>query len=219
RTEGGFTLLEVMIALAILALSLTVISQADVNSVRAVGRSKQITIATQLARWLMTDTEDLLFDEGFQDFEEEKKGDFGEQGFKQFRYVLKIDKIELPPNLNAQSLSNAVSNTGSGAGSGSRVGGMFQAGAKMMGQQFEMIRNVLEQSIRRVTVRVVWEESGRERFISVSGYFTDPRKVDSAGGLLGAAAAAAGNKSTSASGNTSTTPSTSGAGSPAGIRR
>jgi hypothetical protein len=60
---------------------------------------------------------------------------------------------------------------------------MFAAGAKMMSTQFEIFRNVLEESIRRVSVRVTWKEGTRERYVSVVGYFTDPRKIGIAGVL------------------------------------
>ena len=187
----GFTLLEVMVALAILALSLTVISQAQTMAARTVGRSKHVTIATMLARQLMVETEDKLFEEGFSDFDEEKKDNFRELGFKQYSYTLKVDKVELPPNINADSLAKAASGggddssgtgSGSGAGPGGGGGGMFAAGAKLMGAQFELFRNVLEQSIRRVTVRVAWKEGSKKRFIQVVGYFTDPRKIDAVAG-------------------------------------
>lgn len=186
--SAGFTLLEVMIALAILAMSLTVIAMAQSNAVRAEGRAKQMTIATLLAREKMVDVEDELFEEGFSDFDEEEKGDFDEQGFKSFSYVLKVDKIELPTSINADSLTSALSGgvgaegDNATAGSGDK-GGMFAAGAKLMSAQFEMFRNILEQSIRRVSVRVSWKEGTRERYVAVVGYFTDPRKIGFGGAV------------------------------------
>ena len=183
RTDDqGFTLLEVMIALAILSLSLTVISESQVSSVRFVGHAKQMTIATMLARQLMVETEDELFEEGFSDFEEEKKGDFKEQGFETFRYVLKVDKVELPTEIDAEGAADAVGGAGDGDDS-TATGGVLGVGAKMMASQFEMFRNILEQSIRRVTVRVLWGAKKHERFISLVAYFTDPRKVDAASPL------------------------------------
>ncbi|MFH1132802.1 MAG: hypothetical protein V1754_15825, partial [Pseudomonadota bacterium] len=66
------------------------------------------------------------------------------------------------------------------------AGGMLAMGAQMMGSVFEQIRNALEQSIRRVHLRVIWKEGNKEKSVSVVAYFTDPRKVDDAiGGRLG----------------------------------
>jgi hypothetical protein len=82
---------------------------------------------------------------------------------------------------------------------------MMSLGAQMLSKQFEMIRNVLEQSIRRVEVTVEWQEGTQTRVVSVAGYFTDPRKIDAAAaGTLttgtGAADATTGAGATSATG-------------------
>jgi hypothetical protein len=68
----------------------------------------------------------------------------------------------------------------------------------MLAKQFEMIRNVLEQSIRRVQLKVEWKEGSQTKAVTVVGYFTDPRKIDiaSSGGLTPGAAAPTGQSPT-----------------------
>src|SRR4029077_15702255 len=56
--RGGFPLLEVMVALAILASTLVVLLQIITNNVRATNHAKITTAASQLARSEMTDLED-----------------------------------------------------------------------------------------------------------------------------------------------------------------
>jgi len=51
KSEGGFTLLEVMVALAILGLALTAISRSQQLSIRAANHAKLTTVATMLARY------------------------------------------------------------------------------------------------------------------------------------------------------------------------
>lgn len=51
---GGFTLLEVMLALAILGMSLSVLIRSQQLSVRAANRSKHMSVAVMLARYTMS---------------------------------------------------------------------------------------------------------------------------------------------------------------------
>jgi prepilin-type N-terminal cleavage/methylation domain-containing protein len=200
----GFTLLEVMVTLAILGMSLVAISRSQQNSIRAANRAKWMTVAVMLARYKMVEAEDTLFEEGFSDFDEKETGDFKDEGFDRYTYSLKVDKIELPASMNADSLVSAFGGSGDAdsdrGDAESKQQGMMSLGAQMLSKQFEMIRNVLEQSIRRVEVTVEWQEGTQTRVVSVAGYFTDPRKID---------AAAAGTLTT----GTGTTDATSGTGS------
>ena len=63
RKQAGFSLLEVVIALAILALGLATLLDAQSSSLRSTGRTRELTIATLLARSKMIDIEKELFDE------------------------------------------------------------------------------------------------------------------------------------------------------------
>ena len=206
--DDGFSLLEVMIAMAILALSLTVVSQAQQSAMRQIRRSKMMTLATLLAREKMVDIEDDLFKDGFSDFEEEETGDFSEEGHKDLQWRLKIEKVELPQQIDADAIGDAVgggiggSGTGGSGASGGLGGGMAQVGGQLIGQQFQMFRNVLEQSIRRVHLEVSWPDGAEDRAVTVVAYFTDPRKVDAAAGGAGALGGTAG---TTTPGSTSPT--------------
>ena len=186
----GFTLLEVMLALAILGMSLSVLVRSQQLSVRAANRSKHMSVAVMLARYTMVEVEDKLFEDGFSEFNQEETGDYEEEGFKRFTFKLTVDKVEMPTNVNADSFSSMLgggssdsssssssSSSSTSAGSSSPVKSM---GAAMLSKQFEMIKNVLEQAIRRVQVRVEWKEGKRKQHVAVVGYFTDPRKVDMA---------------------------------------
>ena len=188
QMASGFTLLEVMITLAILGMSLTAISRSQLNSVRAANRAKWITVATMLARYKMVEVEDKLFEEGFSDFEEKETGDFQDEGFEKLTYELEVDKIELPASVSPESMGGALGvgeESEGGSSSQSPQSGMLAMGTQMMAKQFEMIRNVLEQSIRRVQLKVEWKEGSRTRAVTVVGYFTDPRKIDAASGGAG----------------------------------
>jgi hypothetical protein len=64
-----------------------------------------------------------------------------------------------------------------GLGTGDASGAM---GLSVIQSQFEMVKQVLEKSIRKVTLTVVWHVGKREDKLSVICYFTNPTAVDEA---------------------------------------
>lgn len=184
----GFTLVEVMVALAILALALTVVADAQQAGMRRTLRAQFVTTATMLAREKMIEVEERLYEQGFSQFEEEQAGAFEAEGMERFRYHVKIDKVELPSGLDAQALAGALGGGREGAeGSAGGAGGATAIGGQLLGSQLELFRTVLEQSIRRVSLQVLWREGRSEQHVQLDAYFTDPSLVG--GGLTGGLAA------------------------------
>jgi len=187
----GFTLVEVMVALAILALALTVVAEAQQAGMRSTRRAQLLTTATMLAREKMIDVEERLYEQGFSQFEEEQEGDFSAEGLKQFRYLVRIDKVELPSGLDAQALAGALGGAGGAGGAGSPgaaggsgggTSGATAIGGQLLGSQMELFRKVLEQSIRRVSLQVLWREGRSEQRVQLDAYFTDPSQIG--GGVM-----------------------------------
>jgi general secretion pathway protein I len=86
----GFSLLEVVVALAILSLSLMAIFDLNAGAVASHVYVKRLTIATLLARSKMTDLEQKLYDKGFSNDDEEDSGDFSDEGWSSFKWRAKI---------------------------------------------------------------------------------------------------------------------------------
>lgn len=183
RASRGFTLVEVMVALAILALALTVVAEAQQAGMRSSARARLLTTATLLAREKMIDLEERLFERGFSQFEDEEEGQFEGEGLTRFRYQVRIDKVELPSELDAQALSGALGAAQGAGGNGAGGGGASAIGGQLLGGQIELFRKVLEQSIRRVSLQVLWHEGRSEQRVQLDAYFTDPAQVGG-GGLL-----------------------------------
>ena len=80
-TQRGATLLEVMVALGILATSYVALLQVHGGAIRLSAYSRQVTIATFLARDKMEEITTKLDKEGFPDMDESEEGDFEEEGF------------------------------------------------------------------------------------------------------------------------------------------
>lgn len=211
RRSGGFTLLEMMIAMAILAGGLTWLVVGVTRNIQAENHAKLITTATFLARERMVDLEDELYEKGFGEFDKESSGGFDDKGFSRFTWHAIVDKVELP---SAEQLQTVLSNAqqarqtlqGGGPSSGdplaqaagatnatgdtasSAAANPLSAGAGALASQFGVIKDVLEQAIRRVTVKVGWTEGKTPREVEVVAYYVDVRRVDQAI-QIGAAAA------------------------------
>ncbi len=182
----GFTLLEMMIAMAILAGALTWVTVAISRNITAENHAKLMTTATFLARAKMIQIEDDLRDKGFGEFEKTLTGSFDDRGFQRFTWQVIVDKVELPSVEQVQTImgkANEVKDAVSGNPSpspSSSSANPLTAGAAAMSGQFGMIKDVMEQGIRRVTVKILWKEGATERSLDIVTYYTDPKRVDQA---------------------------------------
>ena len=190
----GFTLLEVMVAIAILSSALVVLLEINTRNIAATNHARMMTTATQLARAELVRLEDDLDDKGYPDLDDTRQGNFADDGLPMFRWEAHIEKIELPGNLadqaskaatDKQTSSLAQSASSSLGGFNPTSGGVGGAASVVLGQ-FDMIRNAIEQSIRKVTLRIYWPEGKIEKYIEVTTFETDASKVDQALPGLGA---------------------------------
>jgi general secretion pathway protein I len=184
KRARGFTLLEVMISLAILAVALVAISGLNGGAVQMHAYSRRATEATLLLRGKMLDVEDDLQKNGFSDFNDEKHGDFSEDGSPNYAWsaeILKPDvQLDATQLLNlmgggaagggglagaAGSLAQSLSAGGQGGpttqqpGAGSPLQGPM--GGMLSGQMTTFIET-LKKSVREVRLSVSWQD-GKER--------------------------------------------------------
>jgi general secretion pathway protein I len=190
RPSGGFTLLEVMIAVAILSMTLVTLLSIITSNIRATHHAKMTTIATFLARGKMVDLEDQVLENGFSTSDESAGGNFKEQGHPEFVWDSIIERVELPADAALKQRDEATDKMkdDSSGNPMSLISG-FLGG--MMSSFIEPVRLGLQESVRRVTVHVIWDETGRpNQQIEVVQYLADPSKLDAA--LTGGGAAATG---------------------------
>jgi len=206
-SDGGFTLLEVMAAVAILALTLVVLLSVITNNMRATAHSRMLTTATFLARGKIVSLEDGLIEKGFQDLDETDDGNFADDGFREFSWTTAIEKIQLPTDM-AQSAQQAAGDKTQNKDPMQALTGMVGG---LMGMFIEPVRIGLQESVRRITVRVFWNERKRpEQSIEVVTYVTAPAKLDMALSLGAGAGAASGAGTSSGSKSSSTGSSSTG---------
>lgn len=166
---GAFTLLEVMVAVAILGISLTAIFSSEGGAIRAGARARQMTTATLLARCKMAEVEEQMAREGFpavMDDGEDACCEGGEQeGFSchwQVEQVMLPDAIE-PEGDPLGAMAGAAGGTGGATGADlenalTGAAGGDAIGAFAVQYAFPILRPMIEQQVRRATVSVRWAE-------------------------------------------------------------
>ena len=178
RRARGFTLLEIMVALAILSMTLVVLLEIITNNVRATNHSKSTTAATFLARGKMIDIEDDIIANGFVDNDQTDEGTFKEQGFPGYSWSSVVERVELPTDITQKAQQTSTDTALDSKDPMQALGGVMGG---LMSSFLEPIRIGLQESVRRVTLRVFWEEPGRpNQTLEVVTFLTDPAKLDSA---------------------------------------
>ncbi len=133
--QKGFTLLEVMVALAILGFALAVLIKSTANNINASEQSHMMGIATDLARGKMYDIEEKLLKEGFTDTDQSQTDlkPFDEEGWPNVFYSYKVEQVELPDFDQLQAMAQGKANAMAGSGSGFGSAGSAFLGSGMMG--------------------------------------------------------------------------------------
>jgi prepilin-type N-terminal cleavage/methylation domain-containing protein len=175
--DEGFSLIEVLVSLAILGMALVIVSRIVTGNVRATHHSRMTTAATFLARTRISMMEQSLQEYGFAELDGEDTGNFAEEGFPSFRWYTNVERIELPAD--ATQKVQQVANKATVSNNPLEMLSGFMGG--FMSTLMEPIRLGLQESVRKMTVRVKWNEAGKpEQSIEVVAFFTDPSRLESA---------------------------------------
>lgn len=93
----GFTLLEVLVAIAILGLGLTVILSSQAGLFSSASRGEHLTVAGSMLRCKMSEIELKLAQKGFSLTDENDEGDCCDDEGDGYSCTWKIERVELPP--------------------------------------------------------------------------------------------------------------------------
>jgi len=182
--ERGFTLLEVLIAVAILAMSLTSLLASQVDSMRALRYANGLTLAAYLAEYQLIEIEWKVRRDGWVRNDLEFDGDFGELDHDEIRYECLVDFVEIPEFsqiLNAQSDARAEGGMGSGSMLASSGGQAFGAA----GMVWPLIKAAIENSVRKASCKALWNDGREEHVVEVQTFWTDLNGLTSLPGMGG----------------------------------
>lgn len=179
EAEAGFTLLEVLIALAILAISLSSLMGSQMAAMSATRYARDITAAALLAEQLIIDLEFKHREEGWTSSDVDVNGDFSEFGYDEHEWVCTIHFIEMP-EYNQLMEAKEGADEAAGTDDDNIMDGGDQAfGA--LGMVWAMVKSAIENSIRKVDCTVTWPQGDLTQEFSIQTFWTDPQGLT--GGL------------------------------------
>lgn len=155
RPQKGFTLLETVIAVAILSSALLLLSNSWGGAFMRVKKTQTSFEAAAMLERKMNDIELEWRGKTLDEIPEEKDGDFGEES-KQYTWKMTSKKLEFP------DLSSALT---------AKEGGASQ----MLMMVVKQLVETLSKTIKEVTVTVIYKPENAKKAIeySVTTYFVD----------------------------------------------
>ncbi|MFV8749827.1 type IV pilus modification PilV family protein [Nannocystaceae bacterium ST9] len=183
RELAGFTLLEVLVAVAILAISLTSLLGSQLNSIQATRYARDISVAALLAEWQIVELETKVRKEGFVNSDVEIDGDFADQGWDEFEWACTVHFVELP-----EYNQMIEAKEGADEESGKKDDNMVDAGDQMfgaLGLVWPMVKAAIENSIRKVTCTVTWTSGNIDYEYDIQTFWTNPAALQNLPGAGG----------------------------------
>jgi prepilin-type N-terminal cleavage/methylation domain-containing protein len=182
----GFTLVEIMIAVAILAGALLVLVQSQASAVLMTRETENLLAATLLAREKMAEVQLAVESEGFGEQDIEEEGDFENFGdaegldlgleldevYEDFHWAYTVRKIELELGGDLTGMAEGLAGQGywgeqdaetqSQAQEKAEQSGQEVPGLDDMGVSSDMVTDLLGGYIREVRVLVWWGDNEDE---------------------------------------------------------
>lgn len=205
RSGQGFTLLEVMVALAVLAGAFMALAELGGSALRNHAYARDLSAATLLARGKLAELEERYEDSGFKDSDEQDQGDFSDAGRADMRWTVEL--VRPDPHLSASDLMGVLAGVEGGDpqellaklfGGGSDAGASKAKGsgptttaaagtAGMAGQllqtQLTAFGEQLKKALREMRLTVSWND-GKPRSFTVTEHLVvlNPRAPGGARG-------------------------------------
>lgn len=151
RPEAGFTLLEFIIALAILVVVLAAVYIAQSGSLLSSSRTRNIVIATNLARNFIGESENKLEGVKFENLAKEETGQFPEPN-AQFRWKREVSEVDFSA-LTEIFMSQFKQDKNAGV----------REEESMVAKLFEAY---MKDSVRKLVITVEWQEGDKPQTLS-----------------------------------------------------
>lgn len=178
-SKDGFTLIEILVAIAILGVSLTALFSIEAGSIKSSARARNMGTATLLARCKMAELEEQVAKEGLPAIDDSGDGECCEgiesEGFS-CKWAMK--RIELPDQFGEEEDEdgNPITNLGgedSTLTGGSAMDAMLSGGGGdgfasiAFDIAYPIIKPQIEEQVRRAEVIVEWNEGDATRSLDV----------------------------------------------------
>jgi len=163
--RAGFTLLEVMIAIGILAIGIGAILIAENNSLDVTLRAKRMTTVAMLAKNQMIEAEREIEGKSFTEVKDEASGTF-DAPYADYQWERKIKEITFPNIMNPSSASGNPEDAAKDSGG-------VQVTDPNVERVVKLATQYLSKASREITVTISWVEKKQDQHFSVSQYWVD----------------------------------------------
>ena len=189
----GFSLLEMMIAIAILAMGLVLLLQVQARSVQLAQQAREMTVATMLARGKLLDCETDLMKKGFSIGDYDESGGFDDENYPTFHWECHGYKPDMP-TADSGDISSAMGGGAGGSAAGDAASAAQGQGADV-GMQFlapilSQMSGIMGDSIRELVVIVRWGEGEDVQEMQVTTHVIDKGAVNQVGAMIRAQSSA-----------------------------
>ena len=188
--KRAFSLLEMMVAIAILSMGLLVLFQVQVRSIRLAQKARDMTVATMLARSKLLDCENDLLKKGFSVGDYEQDGNFGDDGYDKFFWECHGYKPDMP-NIDSAAGGDASALPGAaGAAAGAAQDQGTDMGMQFLAPILSQMSGIMGDSIRELVVIVRWGQGDDVEEMTVTTHVVDKGPVNQVAGMISAQAGA-----------------------------
>lgn len=175
----GFSLLEVIVALAILALSFTSLILVQGRSTKLASEARNISIATQLARLQLVECKRQVQKQIASVGDFKLEGEYAEQGYPNFKFECHAPKFNMKTP-SASAVEEGVKKNTQKAGQKENVGVTSSVASPFI----TMIAESLGNSVRELVVIIRWTENNIEDEMRVVTHVTDLTAMSSLSRML-----------------------------------
>lgn len=145
----GFSLIEVLAAVAILSGVLFAVTRILSASYIYVSKIHNIYLGTELARLKLHDVEEIIKKDGLPEMETEEEGEFEENEYEDFKWKYSIKKVFIPlPDISSSAADGTE--------------GQAEEAAGMLSLAKGNIEDFFKERIRKLTLKVYWGEGEKE---------------------------------------------------------
>ena len=173
--RAGFSLLEVMVAIAVLLVSLVLLMEIQSSAIKMTVEAQRFVVATGLAQEKMAEVLLLVEEEGFGTDDIDEHGDFDDFGddavdlefgesLEDYHWEYWVEEIDLGLAGDLTGMAGEVGGSGYwGEGGGEAIEAPESQAPDLstLGVSSDMITDMLGAYIREVRVRVYWGDSSR----------------------------------------------------------
>ena len=179
--KRAFSLLEMMVAIAILSLGLVLLLQVQARSIQLAQQAREMTIATQLARAKLYDCEQDLLKKGFSVGDYDEEGQFDDEQMPGFFWECHAYRPDMPI-ADATDISAAAA--GDAAGAGDAAEGQADPMMGMLAPVLSQMSGVMGDSIRELHVIIRWGVGEDMQEMTVTSHVIDKTAVNNVAGMI-----------------------------------